>query len=143
MKKEKEKLSLLIIDFIIIIKWMELNKLYGLYCSVRVSNELGAAHPRTAKFSVVVAVVTSFITGLLLALILLVFRNQYPSVFSIDTQVKTLVKQLTPLLAISIVVNNIQPTLSGKWIFNFFTLNLTFCYFVWGQLLTIIVTVQS
>lgn len=93
---------------------MELNKLYGLYCSVRVSNELGAAHPRTAKFSVVVAVVTSFITGLLLALILLVFRNQYPSVFSIDTQVKTLVKQLTPLLAISIVVNNIQPTLSGK-----------------------------
>ena len=81
---------------------------------MRVSNELGAAHPRTAKFSVVVAVITSFITGLLLGLILMVFQNQYPSIFSIDPQVKTLVKHLTPLLAFSIIVNNIQPTLSGK-----------------------------
>ncbi|KAH7515671.1 hypothetical protein FEM48_Zijuj10G0051400 [Ziziphus jujuba var. spinosa] len=43
--------------------------------SVRVSNELGAAHPRTAKFSLVVAVITSFIIGVLLSLILIIWRG--------------------------------------------------------------------
>ncbi|GMH31120.1 hypothetical protein Nepgr_032963 [Nepenthes gracilis] len=50
--------------------------------SVRVSNELGAAHPRTAKFSVVGAVTNSFAVGLLISTTLLIFRRQYPSAFS-------------------------------------------------------------
>ncbi|XP_008221919.1 PREDICTED: protein DETOXIFICATION 29-like [Prunus mume] len=81
--------------------------------SVRVSNELGAAHPRTAKFSLVVAVVTSFFIGVLLSLILIIFKDKYPALFSSDSEVKALVKQLTPLLATCIVINNIQPVLSG------------------------------
>ncbi|KAL6983749.1 Protein DETOXIFICATION 31 [Sarracenia purpurea var. burkii] len=81
--------------------------------SVRVSNELGAAHPRTAKFSVVVTAVTAFLTGLFLSLLLIIFRNQYPTLFSDSAEVKALVYQLTPLLAISVVANNIQPALSG------------------------------
>ncbi|KAJ4843439.1 Protein DETOXIFICATION 29 [Turnera subulata] len=81
--------------------------------SVRISNELGAAHPRTAKFSLLVAVITSFIMGLLLSTILLVYRDTYPSLFSSDSAVKELVKQLTPLLALCIVINNVQPVLSG------------------------------
>lgn len=91
--------------------------LVNLY-SVRVSNELGAAHPRTAKFSVVVAVISSSLTGLLLSLVLMVTRNQYPSLFSADNEVQSLVMQLTPLLAISILVNSIQPTLSGNNLFT-------------------------
>lgn len=82
-------------------------------CSVRVSNELGAAHPRTAKFSLVVAVVTSFFIGVFLSLILIIFRDEYPALFSSDSEVEALVKQLTPLLATCIVINNIQPVLSG------------------------------
>nr|XP_009631178.1 protein DETOXIFICATION 31-like [Nicotiana tomentosiformis] len=81
--------------------------------SVRVSNELGAAHPRTAKFSVVVVVVSSFLIGLLLSVFLLVFRRQYPTLFAESESVKRLVYELTPLLAFCIVVNNIQPALSG------------------------------
>ncbi|KAJ7953561.1 Protein DETOXIFICATION [Quillaja saponaria] len=81
--------------------------------SVRVSNELGAAHPRTAKFSLVVAVISSIAIGLLLSLVLLLSRNEYPSLFSSDTDVDNLVKELTPLLALCIVINNIQPVLSG------------------------------
>jgi MATE family multidrug resistance protein len=80
---------------------------------VRVSNELGAAHPRTAKFSLVVAVVTSFLIGLVLSLILILSRNEYPSLFSSDTSVESLVKELTPILALCIVINNVQPVLSG------------------------------
>ncbi|KAF9626249.1 hypothetical protein IFM89_031641 [Coptis chinensis] len=81
--------------------------------SVRVSNELGANHPRTAKFSVVVAVISSFIFGLILSLILITTRKQYPYAFTSSKDVRKLVYQLTPLLAFSIVLNNVQPVLSG------------------------------
>ncbi|GER42837.1 MATE efflux family protein [Striga asiatica] len=50
--------------------------------SVRVSNELGAAHPRTAKFSMVVVVVTATLLSLVVAAIILIFEKQYPSVFT-------------------------------------------------------------
>lgn len=79
------------------------------------SNELGAAHPRTAKFSVVVVVVSSFLIGVMLALILLVFRQQYPALFSNSEEVKKVVYDLTPLLATCIIINNIQPALSGNY----------------------------
>ncbi|KAL6186451.1 hypothetical protein ACLB2K_042571 [Fragaria x ananassa] len=63
--------------------------------SVRVSNELGGGHPRTAKFSLVVAVITSFFVGVFLSLILIIFRNKYPAMFSSDSEVQALVEQLT------------------------------------------------
>ncbi|KAL2903382.1 Protein DETOXIFICATION 29 [Bienertia sinuspersici] len=81
--------------------------------SVRVSNELGAARPRMAKFSVLVAVITSFFFGLLMALVLVIFRKDYPPVFSSSKEVQDLVTELTPILAFSIVINNFQPVLSG------------------------------
>ncbi|XP_012573818.1 protein DETOXIFICATION 30 [Cicer arietinum] len=81
--------------------------------SVRVSNELGASHPRAAKFSLVVAVITSFAIGILLSLVLIIFRHQYPMLFSNDPEVRKVVIELTPMLALCIVINNIQPVLSG------------------------------
>ncbi|KAL3819271.1 hypothetical protein ACJIZ3_005176 [Penstemon smallii] len=56
--------------------------------SVRVSNELGASHPRTAKFSVVVMVISAFLIGLIVAIVLLIFQNQYPSLFTDSSEVK-------------------------------------------------------
>lgn len=81
------------------------------------SNELGAAHPRTAKFSVGVAAGSSFMIGLVISLILILARNKYPSLFSSDTEVEAVVKQLTPILALCIVINNVQPVLSGTYNF--------------------------
>jgi len=78
-----------------------------------VSNELGAGHPRTAKFSVAVVVLTSFLIGVILSLVLIITRNQYPSAFTSSDDVKQLVIALTPLLATSVVINNVQPVLSG------------------------------
>ena len=85
-------------------------------CSVRVSNELGASHPRSTKFSIAVAISTSLSIAFVLALIPIIFAKQYPSWFSTDAQVKHLVYKLTPLLAIS-VINNVQPVLSGMYLF--------------------------
>ncbi|CAN6910743.1 unnamed protein product, partial [Brassica oleracea] len=45
--------------------------------------------------------------------VLLIFRNQYPSLFVGDEDVIILVKELTPILALSIVISNVQPVLSG------------------------------
>ncbi|KAA8529621.1 hypothetical protein F0562_034279 [Nyssa sinensis] len=83
--------------------------------SVRVSNELGAAHPRTAKFSVVV-VVYNFISD--------------------STEVKTLVYELTPLLGVCIIINNVQPVLSGVaigagWQAFVAYVNIA-CYYIFG-----------
>ncbi|KAG8366057.1 hypothetical protein BUALT_Bualt17G0036400 [Buddleja alternifolia] len=81
--------------------------------SVRVSNELGAAHPRAAKFSVAVVVISSFLMALLFSIVILVFRYQYPSLFTESSVVRKVVYELTPLLAFCIVLNNVQPALSG------------------------------
>ncbi|KAJ6725671.1 PROTEIN DETOXIFICATION 31 [Salix purpurea] len=81
--------------------------------SVRVSNELGAAHPRTARFSLVVATLASLLIGLVIALALVLARNHYPDLFTNDARVKELVKELTPLLAACVIINNVQPALSG------------------------------
>ncbi|XP_058005682.1 protein DETOXIFICATION 29-like [Hevea brasiliensis] len=104
--------------------------------SVRVSNELGAGHPRTAKFSVVVAVISALMIGAILALILILTRNKYPSLFSTDSQVKELVNDLTPVLALCIVIDNIQPVLSGVaigagWQAIVAYVNIA-CYYVFG-----------
>ncbi|KAK7250605.1 hypothetical protein RIF29_33137 [Crotalaria pallida] len=104
--------------------------------SVRVSNELGACHPRTAKFSLVVAVITSFLIGLLLSMVLIIFRGKYPALFSNDSDVKELVSDLTPMLALCIIINNVQPVLSGVaigagWQTVVAYVNLA-CYYLFG-----------
>ncbi|XP_019163878.1 PREDICTED: protein DETOXIFICATION 29 isoform X5 [Ipomoea nil] len=81
--------------------------------SIRVSNELGAGHPRTAKFCVVVATTTSLFIGIILGLIPIALRSRYPPLFSKSSSVQQVVYDLTPLLGITIMLNSIQPTLSG------------------------------
>lgn len=81
--------------------------------SVRVSNELGASHPMVAKFSVVVVNMTSILISIVFSVIILIFRVQLSKLFTSDTEVIEAVSNLTPLLAISVFLNGIQPILSG------------------------------
>ncbi|XP_039062048.1 protein DETOXIFICATION 29-like isoform X1 [Hibiscus syriacus] len=104
--------------------------------SVRVSNELGAGHPRTVKFALVAAVTSSFMIGVVISFVLIIFRNRYPYLFSNDSRVQDLVIQLTPLLALCIVINNIQPVLSGMaigagWQATVAYINIA-CYYLFG-----------
>ncbi|KAL4193440.1 hypothetical protein AMTRI_Chr06g176910 [Amborella trichopoda] len=106
-------------------------------CSnVRVSNELGAGHARTAKFSVVVVVTTSFMLGFAISMILLATKNEWPKAFTNSEAVKKLVSELTPLLCICIVVSNVQPVLSGAaigvgWQTLVAYVNIGCYYFFW------------
>ncbi|THG00251.1 hypothetical protein TEA_026277 [Camellia sinensis var. sinensis] len=81
--------------------------------SVRVSNELGAKHPGTANFSVVVGTIYSSLFGLVMGLILMIDRDQYPDLFTDSEQVKQLVYELTPLLGLSIVIGSVQSSFSA------------------------------
>ena len=83
-------------------------------CSVRVSNELGAAHPRVAKFSVFVVNGTSILISIIFCAIVLIFRVGLSKLFTSDSEVIEDVSSLTPLLAISVFLNGIQPILSGN-----------------------------
>ena len=82
--------------------------------SVRVSNELGAGHPRVAKFSVLVVNGTSILISIVFSAIVLIFKVGLSKAFTSDTEVIEAVSDLTPLLAISVFLNGIQPILSGN-----------------------------
>ncbi|KAK9225276.1 hypothetical protein WN943_010317 [Citrus x changshan-huyou] len=81
--------------------------------SIRVSNELGAAHPRVAKFSVIVVNATGILISIVFCAIVLIFRVGLSKLFTSDSEVIEAVSNLTPLLAISVFLNGIQPILSG------------------------------
>ncbi|KAH7835080.1 hypothetical protein Vadar_022708 [Vaccinium darrowii] len=81
--------------------------------SVRVGNELGAGHPMVAKFSVVVVTTTSVVISVVFSAIVLILKVELSKLFTRDSEVIKAVSHLTPLLAISVFLNGIQPILSG------------------------------
>jgi len=83
-------------------------------CSVRVSNELGAGNPKSAAFSVLVVTMFSFIISVTLAIIILCLRDHISYIFTEGETVAKAVSELSPLLAITLVLNGIQPVLSGE-----------------------------
>ncbi|CAM0906353.1 unnamed protein product [Alopecurus aequalis] len=81
--------------------------------SVRVSNELGAGNPKSAAFSVVVVTVLSLFLSLIIAAVILLCRDYISYIYTGGDDVAAAVSKLTPLLAITLVLNGIQPVLSG------------------------------
>ncbi|XP_027077896.1 protein DETOXIFICATION 27 isoform X2 [Coffea arabica] len=80
---------------------------------VRVANELGAGNGKGARFATIVSVATSTIIGLFFCLIIIIFHNEIGLIFSSSKPVLDAVNQLTVLLAVTILLNSIQPVLSG------------------------------
>ncbi|CAA6671774.1 unnamed protein product [Spirodela intermedia] len=81
--------------------------------SVRIGNELGAAHPRVAKLAVVVVVGTCTVINSIIAVVFLVFRVALSELYTSSDEVIAMVSNMMPLLSISIFLNGIQPILSG------------------------------
>ncbi|XP_020584365.1 protein DETOXIFICATION 21-like isoform X1 [Phalaenopsis equestris] len=80
---------------------------------VRVANELGAGSAKRAKFAIVNVVVTSLSIGLILFTFFIILRGKLAYVFTNDPEVARAVADLSPLLACSILLNSVQPVLSG------------------------------
>uniref|UniRef100_A0A0E0KFQ5 Protein DETOXIFICATION n=1 Tax=Oryza punctata TaxID=4537 RepID=A0A0E0KFQ5_ORYPU len=81
--------------------------------SVRVGNELGAGHPRAAAFSVVVVTAVSFVITVVMAVVFLIFRDYISYIFTEGETVARAVSDLCPFLAATLILNGIQPVLSG------------------------------
>ncbi|OAY67219.1 Protein DETOXIFICATION 40 [Ananas comosus] len=81
--------------------------------SVRVSNELGAGNPKSAAFSVTVVTTLSFIISVVLAVIVMCVRDYIGYIFTEGEEVARAVSDLTPFLAVTFILNGIQPVLSG------------------------------
>ncbi|XP_048127395.1 protein DETOXIFICATION 40-like [Rhodamnia argentea] len=81
--------------------------------SVRVSNELGAGNPRSVAFLVAVVTVISFAISLVAAAAVLTLRGVISYAFTEGPAVAAAVSDLCPLLALTLLLNGIQPVLSG------------------------------
>nr|CAD1830792.1 unnamed protein product [Ananas comosus var. bracteatus] len=80
---------------------------------VRVSNELGAGRPRAAKHAVAVVVAQSLVIGFIAMAVILASRNHFAIVFTSDRQLQKAVADVAYLLAVTMVLNSIQPVISG------------------------------
>ncbi|KAJ4780117.1 Protein DETOXIFICATION [Rhynchospora pubera] len=80
---------------------------------VRVANELGAGSARRAKFAIKNVVLNSSTIGSILFVAFLLFRGKLAYIFTEDMNVAKAVAHLSPLLAFSILLNSVQPVLSG------------------------------
>lgn len=81
--------------------------------SVRVGNELGAGHPKVAKLSVIVVTGSGIVVSIVFSAIVLIFQAGLSKLFTSDVEVIEAISKLIPLLAISVLLNGIQPILSG------------------------------
>ncbi|KAF7822697.1 protein DETOXIFICATION 19-like [Senna tora] len=88
---------------------------YGLSAaaSTRVSNELGAGQPERAKHAMGVTLKLSLLLALCVVLALLLGHGFWISLFSSSDIIREEFASMTPLLAISILLDSIQGILSG------------------------------
>ncbi|KAK3023253.1 hypothetical protein RJ639_044419 [Escallonia herrerae] len=90
-----------------------ISKIAVIRARVRVANELGAGHGKAAKFATKVSVVQSTIVGLFFCALTVIFRGKLSLIFSSSTEILEAVDKLSYLLATSILLNSVQPVLSG------------------------------
>lgn len=86
---------------------------FAVAVSVRVSNELGRRHPKSAAFSAMVVTMTATIISVICAILVLALRNVISYAFTEGLVVAAAVSNLCPILALTLLLNGIQPILSG------------------------------
>jgi len=103
-------------------KWMIVCLVYlfifWLICSVRVANELGRGSSRDAKFSIKISVLTSFAIGCIFFFVFLFLKERLAYIFTTNPDVADAVGDLSYLLAFSMLLNSVQPVLSGNLCFH-------------------------
>lgn len=81
--------------------------------SIRVSNELGLGHPRATKYSVYITLFQSLLIGILCMILVLAVRNHLAILFTNSKDLQRDVAGLAWLLGITMVLNSVQPVISG------------------------------
>lgn len=78
------------------------------------ANELGAGNGKAARFATIVSVATSAVIGLFFCLLVLVLHDKFALIYSSSSVVIEAVDELSLLLALTVLLNSVQPVLSGE-----------------------------
>ena len=78
------------------------------------ANELGAGSGRGARFAIIVSITTSVVIALFFWCLILYFNGEIALLFTSSEVVLAAVHDLSVLLAFTILINSVQPVLSGK-----------------------------
>ncbi|XP_078173855.1 protein DETOXIFICATION 33-like isoform X1 [Carex rostrata] len=104
--------------------------------SVRISNELGARRPRAAKFAIIVVLMNSVFIGVFFFTLILSLRDVYGVPFTNNPEVVRTISSLAVVFAFSLLLNSIQPVLSGvavgagwQWLVAYINMG---CYYLFG-----------
>jgi Na+-driven multidrug efflux pump len=89
-------------------------RVFVVVCRVRVANELGAGNGKGARFATIVSSVTSLVIGLFFWVLIVGLHDKFALIFTSSDVVLDAVDNLSVLLAFTILLNSIQPVLSGK-----------------------------
>jgi Na+-driven multidrug efflux pump len=79
-----------------------------------VANELGAGNGKGARFATIVSSVTSLVIGLFFWVLIMSLHDKIAVIFTSSSVVLDAVDHLSVLLAFTILLNSIQPVLSGQ-----------------------------
>ncbi|KAK1555569.1 hypothetical protein Q3G72_028315 [Acer saccharum] len=109
---------------------------------VRVANELGAGNGKAARFATIVSVVQSIVIGLIFCILIMILKDKVALIFTSSEDVLQEVDTLSYLLAVTILLNSVQPVLSGVavgsgWQATVAYINLG-CYYIIGLPLGIV-----
>nr|GLL20121.1 protein DETOXIFICATION 14-like isoform X1 [Ipomoea trifida] len=86
---------------------------FGAAASVRVSNALGGGKPQAARAALFAVLVLSATEFLLASVAIFCCRYVWGYMFTYEQEVITYVKEITPLLCLSIILDGTQAVLSG------------------------------
>lgn len=78
------------------------------------SNEVGAGNPKSAAFTVKMVTLVSLTIAVAEAVVVLALRHVISYVFTEGETVAEAVSELCPFLAVTLILNGVQPVLSGK-----------------------------
>ncbi|XP_019457733.1 PREDICTED: protein DETOXIFICATION 16-like isoform X2 [Lupinus angustifolius] len=81
--------------------------------STRISNELGAGHPKVARLAVVVVLGLTLILAVSVGTVMILIRNVWGYAYSNEVEVVKYVAIMMPILAISSFLEALQSVLSG------------------------------
>ncbi|KAL5074905.1 hypothetical protein RYX36_013889 [Vicia faba] len=109
---------------------------------VRVANELGAGKAKSAKFAMQVSVIQSTVIGLIFCVLIIIFQRQFAYIFTSSPSVLQAVNDMSVLLGVTILLNSVQPVLSGVAVGSGWQIFVAYinigCYYLIGLPLGII-----
>ncbi|KAG5612709.1 hypothetical protein H5410_023990 [Solanum commersonii] len=111
---------------------------------VRVANELGAGRGKAAKFATAISVIYSTLIGLIVCVLIMIYQDKFALFFSSNFDVLKFVKKISYLLTLTILLNSVQPVLSGVAVGSGWQLKVAYinlgCYYLVGVPLGILMS---